>query len=267
VRPPEGDLLRDARVLGRTLRPDLDLARRDVGHRAAAARRPKRRVPAAPWIGAALVVAALAVPGWALARPGAKPHAGPGAVAASTSGAPAVAGLSARIQPAVELDRARLAASVVRDGGGSQPGVAGPLPSTCSVDQLALEIAFESDQYELPQPIQVSEVLRNTSTRACTVPLDACHSSITVHAPSGALVYASGADPAWTCATSPANLQLAAGGSARLTFTWSPRPCLDVRSGCATGPGRYVVDATWAGFPVPIGALPRHLLVGGALQS
>ena len=268
---PDRDLLQDARVLGRRLEPDLEAAMDRVSARVRAPRphhRGRRRALLAVATGAAALLA-IAIPGQAL-LPGRAVASQNGVAAASSSGPYEISAVAVQpVEPAVSLSRAQVLSS--RAGTGVTSASPGAGVAACSPAALTLEIAFDRAQFDPGRPVAISQVLRNTSSATCGVLLDACRASITVDGPDGAPVYASGADAGWMCATAPSTVALAAGGIARLTFTWPPASCPGPVPGCDHAPlpvGRYTVDAVWGGAPdSTVTALPRHLDIGDARQA
>jgi hypothetical protein len=265
------DLLQDARVLGRQLRPDLDAALAAVSARSKRERaRPGRKRAVAVALACA-AVAVLAVPGLARLH-----HSGGGIGPGSRARAQSPATFSAAVaqpagdtlEPAVVLSRANVLASPVSGRGRSAVSAAGATP--CAAAALTLEIAFDSAQFGVGQPVAVTQVLRNTSAVTCGVPLDACRSDVSILGPDGAPVYASAADPTWLCAAAPSIVALAPGGIARLTFTWRPaseQALPPATGGVAASAGRYTVVASWGGLAPALQAIPRHLDIGQFGQS
>ena len=271
--PLEHDLLEDARVLGRQLRPDLDAARDGVSarvHRPAQAVPQQHRGWRAPALaGVALALVAVAIPALAaVGAPGRTLPGGPTAGTGSTVVAAEVRGTGLQpVEPALALSRAH-EVGVASSGAPTAPPVTGL--AACAGAGLTLEIAFDRAQYTQGQAVAISQVLRNTGAQACSVPLDPCRASIAIRGSDGAPVYASGADPTWLCAAAPTTVALAPGGMARLTFTWRPGSCPLGSPPCGRATvalGRYTVDASWGGLDAPLNALPRHLDIGAARQS
>ena len=253
--PGRDQVLEGARVVGRGVHPNLEVALAGVRGRAAQradrARR-GRRVLATVALGCAVLAAAPV-----LASRG-EPAAGP-------AGATPVAAVHQAIQPppvlqpAVAFSRARVAPAGV-----GAPTADGTGAAACPVAGVSLEMAMDQDVYVPGQPVAVDLVLRNTTATACGVPLDPCRSGITVTAADGAVAYASGADTSWLCSAVPSEVALAPGGIARLTFTWSPLTCSSLPVPCAP-PGRYRVDGAWAGSDFL--ALPRHMVISAGRVS
>ncbi|MEA2682876.1 MAG: hypothetical protein QOK05_1204 [Chloroflexota bacterium] len=270
-------LCEDARITGRQLAPDVGPALEAVMRRSALRRgqtRARRRV-AIPSLVVLVLAALAAVPGMALTS-----HVGAGPVpplAAAANARPAAAGVL--VQPAMAVVPPRPGRGSTQPlllnvpGQGQAPGGS----RVCSPGQLSLEIAFDRAVYAPGDAVAVTLVTRNSSAATCTLPTDPCLSSITISSRSGAVMYASGADPRWICAPARSQVVLVPAGIAELTFTWAPPGCTGA-VGCTEGssPGTYVVGANWTGAPsdadagaapFSLVALPRHLVVGAGIQS
>ena len=272
MREPVDRLLEDARVVGRRLAPDVDGALRRVLDRAqqpSAARRRGSRRFALPALAVALACLA-ALPGLAIASRGGSPS-----PARAASVATSDVGSSLVVQPAVAVTVSPRAHELAAARRGD---VALPSARPCDPAALSLETAFDRAVYTTGDPVAVTLVTRNASGAACSVSLNPCLSGITIRSEDGAVAYASGADASWVCSAGTSTAALAPGGIARLTFRWTPPPCLAGAATCAAGalPGTYRVDANLAGsggdLSSPgrvfwLAALPRHLVVKPGINS
>lgn len=261
-------LLADARVLGRRLEPDLDAAFTEVTARASR-RRDRRGTRSALALSAVLLLGG-ALPAIAALRAaaGRTTHGvAAGNPSGDVTGSRAALGV-AIIEPAVAISRGQVAPSRLHLPSTSAVAAATDL-EPCAVSDLTIEMAFDSPAYDVGQPVGVTQVLRNGANRPCSVPLDACRSSISILDASGLTVYASGADTSWVCASAPTTVALAPGGTATLTFAWRDGgTCVNPACpGGAARAGRFTVEATWAGLPNEAQPLPRHVQVGRLLQS
>ena len=259
-RPDE--VLEAGRVLGRSLHPDTAAALQTVGL-IAASRRARRRVRRN--VGVVLAASGVLVVGAALFGRSVPPVRSDTASATPVS-APAEVAEPGLVQPAVALVRARVASPII-----PVAGATGPAPvalQSCDRAHLSLELALAQDTYAPGQATVAALVLRNTGAATCGVPVDPCRSGITVSAPDGSTVYASGADGTWRCATAASLLAVAPGGIARLTYTWTGADCVALQGLCGSPNGRYRVDGAWAMGPeAPLSPLPRHLAYSTGQRS